>query len=298
MRIAVLASGGGSNLQALIDHMATPAGTLAGQIVLVASNRDDAGAMARARTAGIATHVVSDPADSATLLTALHDADVELLVLAGYLKLVPADVVRAFHGRMLNVHPALLPAYGGTGMYGHHIHEAVLSDGALTTGVTVHFVDEQYDRGPIIAQWPVPVLPGDDARTLAARVLRIEHRLFPLIVEAVAARRIELGADGRAHGHLDAILPPAAPELRFALTIDHGSTTSGHDTGTNGLSLDLARLFHAEHRRNASRPPLRFRQVRTRSFRCPAPCSGMGTRLHRRHGARVARRRTACPRSE
>lgn len=200
-RISVLASGGGSNLQALIDHFAGPAAS-AGMITFVASERESAGALDRARAAGIATGVLDAPLDSDAILSLLETAKTDVLVLAGYLKLVPEAVVRAFRGRMLNVHPALLPSFGGPGMFGKRIHQAVLDHGATLTGVTVHFVDEHFDRGPIIAQWPVPVLPGDDAAVLAARVLRTEHRLLPLCVEAVASGAIVLGDDGRVQGHL------------------------------------------------------------------------------------------------
>ena len=234
-RISVLASGGGSNLQALIDHFAGPA-TAAGVITFVASDRESAGALDRARAAGIATGVVDAPLDGDAILSLLETAKTDVLVLAGYLKLVPADVVRAFRGRLLNVHPALLPSFGGPGMYGMRIHQAVLDHGATVTGVTVHFVDEHFDRGPIIAQWPVPVLPGDDATRLAARVLRAEHRLLPLCVAAVAAGAIVLGEDGRVHGHLDIPVSMQAPDWRFALTEDAAGPSAAFDT-------DVARLF-------------------------------------------------------
>jgi len=240
-RIAVLASGGGSNLQALIDHFAG-AGAHAGEIVWVGSNRADAGALERARSAGITAAAVGDPSDSDALLGALDAAGADLLVLAGYLKLVPAAVVRAFHGRMLNVHPALLPAFGGAGMYGEHVHAAVVASGAAISGVTVHFVDEEFDRGVIIAQWPVPVLPGDTGPSLAARVLRLEHRLYPLCVAGVAAGTIVLGDDGRTHGTLNVPLPPDAPELRFALVNDPRPVAPAlSDPST--IAIDVARLF-------------------------------------------------------
>jgi formyltetrahydrofolate-dependent phosphoribosylglycinamide formyltransferase len=221
-RIAVLASGGGSNLQALLDHLAGPAG-VAGQVVWVGSDKAGCGALTRAEAAGAATHIVHDPADGGALVDALDHAGADVLVLAGYLKLVPEAVVRAFRGRLLNVHPALLPAFGGPGMYGQRIHRAVLAHGAMITGVTVHFVDEEFDRGPIIAQWPVPVLPGDTPDTLAARVLRIEHRLFPLCVTAVAAGTIVLGDDNQVHGHLGVDLPLTSPSYRFGLHEDTDS---------------------------------------------------------------------------
>ena len=240
-RIAVLASGGGSNLQALIDHFAR-AGASAGEIVWVGSNRADAGALERARNAAIATAVIDDPADSDALLGALDGVRAELLVLAGYLKLVPVAVVRAFHGHMLNVHPALLPAFGGAGMYGERVHAAVVASGATISGVTVHFVDEEFDRGAIIAQWPVPVLPGDTGPSLAARALRVEHRLYPLCVAAVAAGTIVLGDDGRTHGSLNVPVPPDAPELRFALTPDPRPVAPAlSDPST--IASDVARLF-------------------------------------------------------
>jgi len=130
--------------------------------------------------------VLRDPADANELLAALGDA--HLVVLAGYLKLVPGAVVSRFRGRMINIHPALLPEFGGPGMYGPRVHEAVLASGARESGATVHFVDEQFDRGAIIAQERVPVMKGDTPETLAARVLEAEHRLLPRIVLELARR--------------------------------------------------------------------------------------------------------------
>lgn len=206
-RIAVLASGGGSNLQALIDHFAADARDV-GEIVWVGSNKADAGALTRARSARIPTGVVLDPQDGLALRQQLSDARADLLVLAGYLKLVPADVVTQFRGRMLNVHPALLPAFGGPGMYGHHVHRAVLAAGVKLSGPTVHFVDEHYDRGAIAAQWPVPVFSDDSESSLAARVLHAEHRLLPRTVAAVASGIVRLDESGRAVG--DVPLPALA----------------------------------------------------------------------------------------
>lgn len=189
-RIAVLASGRGSNLEALARHLALRA-TDAVEIAVVASHRADAGALALARERGIPTTVI-DPADGAGIIARLAAHDVSLVVLAGYVRLLPPEVVRNWPGRIVNVHPALLPAFGGRGMYGRRVHAAVLASGARLTGVTVHFVDETYDRGPAIAQWPVPVLGDDTADVLAARVLRIEHLLFPRAVDAVARGRVRL----------------------------------------------------------------------------------------------------------
>ena len=201
-RIAVLASGGGSNLEALLEHLAARGDQRAGDVVLVMSGRAGAGALEHARRRGIAS-VVGPPDAIAGALRA-HDAD--LVVLAGYLSLVPDDVTRCHRGRMLNVHPALLPAFGGKGLYGARVHRAVLAAGARVSGATVHFVDAHYDRGPIAAQWPVPVLDGDTPETLAARVLRVEHVLLPRVVDAVARGTMHLGDDGRVLG---GFAPPA-----------------------------------------------------------------------------------------
>lgn len=200
LRIAVFASGGGTNLQALLDHFGG-AGASRGRIVLVVSDRADAGALERARRAGVATRVVevrgrAPDEVAAETLEALREAGVELVVLAGYLRLMPPEVVAAYRGRMLNIHPALLPAFGGKGMYGMRIHRAVIEAGCTVTGVTVHFVDERYDTGPILIQWPVPVLPGDTPEELAARVLAVEHRVLPTAVEVLAERLSGGGGGG------------------------------------------------------------------------------------------------------
>ncbi len=146
MRVAVLASGSGSNLQALLDSLRSPEGA---RVILVVSDKSSAGALDRARAAGVPTHVLSDPSDAAAMLGVLREAETDLVVLAGYLRLVPAEVVRAFRDMMINLHPALLPSFGGKGMYGSRVHQAVLDSGATVTGVTVHIVSEEYDKGPI-----------------------------------------------------------------------------------------------------------------------------------------------------
>ena len=130
--------------------------------------------------------MLADPGDPTELVAALDDA--EVVVLAGYLRRIPPAAVVRFRLRMINIHPALLPAFGGPGMYGRRVHERVLASGAAISGATVHYVDEEYDHGPIIAQWPVPVRPGDTPDTLAARVLEVEHRLLPLVVLELARR--------------------------------------------------------------------------------------------------------------
>jgi phosphoribosylglycinamide formyltransferase 1 len=181
--IAVLASGGGTNLQSLIDASERNGSY---RVTRVVSNRAAAGALDRARRHGISATVLRNPADHAEVLAALGDVD--LVVLAGYLKLVPATVVARFRWRMINIHPALLPSFGGSGMYGLRVHAAVLASGATVTGASVHYVDEAFDRGPLIAQWPVPVRSGDTPDALAGRVLAVEHRLLPVVVAELARR--------------------------------------------------------------------------------------------------------------
>jgi phosphoribosylglycinamide formyltransferase-1 len=183
MRVAVALSGRGSNLEALLR--ALPPGSPAA-VVLVLSNHASAGGLEIAQARGIRSALLSDPADASVWLDALREARADLLVLAGYLKLVPAGVVERWRGRIINVHPALLPDFGGPGMYGHHVHEAVLRSGVRESGASVHLVDEVYDRGDLLAQERVPVLPGDTPDTLAALVLAVEHRILPAVVLAAA----------------------------------------------------------------------------------------------------------------
>jgi formyltetrahydrofolate-dependent phosphoribosylglycinamide formyltransferase len=201
-RIAVLASGGGSNLQAILDYFDTLGDAPSGQVVVVASNRPDAGALARATVRDIPAVVLrgTKEPDGPTLADVIADHDVDLIVLAGYLRLLPADIVERFEGRILNVHPALLPAFGGHGMYGNNVHRAVLEAGVKITGVTVHFVNAVYDSGRIIAQWPVPVFATDDVASLAARVLRVEHLIYPRVVDAVAGGRTTLASSATSPG--------------------------------------------------------------------------------------------------
>ena len=204
-RLAVFASGAGSNLQAICDHLEGLGATAPAELVLVVSDREHAPALERARVRGAeAVWVPKDQAHTLGQLLARHE--VTLVALAGYLQLVPAEVTTAFRGRLLNVHPALLPSFGGRGMYGERVHRAVIAAGARVSGPTVHFVDENFDEGAIIAQWPVPVRTDDTPATLGARVLAVEHRLYPWAVAAVAAGNVRLGASGRVEG---------APEFDF-----------------------------------------------------------------------------------
>ncbi|HWP02878.1 MAG TPA: phosphoribosylglycinamide formyltransferase [Gemmatimonadaceae bacterium] len=199
-RIAVLASGSGSNLAALVEHLSLLGDRSPADVVLVASDREDAAALARADAYGIPARLLDAESRGKGLLALLQSHRIDLVALAGYLRLVPEVVTTAYHGRMVNVHPALLPAFGGRGMYGLKVHQAVLEAGVRVTGVTVHFVDASYDRGPIIAQWPVPVHTDDTPETLAARVLRVEHIVYPRVVCALAEGRVRLEDGGAVSG--------------------------------------------------------------------------------------------------
>ncbi|HST07349.1 MAG TPA: phosphoribosylglycinamide formyltransferase [Gemmatimonadaceae bacterium] len=185
-RLAVLASGRGSNLQAIIEHFDNLARERIAKVVLVASNRADSPALLRAATASIDIASFDAADDGSALLELLRKSRVDLVVLAGYLKRIPPAVVREYSGRIINIHPALLPAFGGEGMYGARVHEAVIASGAAESGVTVHLVDNEYDRGPIVAQWTVPVEKSDSPESLAARVLSVEHVVYPRVIEMVA----------------------------------------------------------------------------------------------------------------
>jgi len=217
LRAAVFASGGGTDLQALLDHQATDP---CWRIALVVSDREGAGALERAGRAAVETCVIptrdrrSDEVASETL-GVLREHGVAFVFLAGYLKLLPAQLVAAYRRRILNIHPALLPAFGGKGMYGMNVHRAVIDSGARLSGPTVHLVDEEYDRGAIVAQWPVPVLPGDTPESLAARVLEVEHLLYPLVADHVCRSVLE----GREPG------PMALPGEAFTMAATAASTT-------------------------------------------------------------------------
>ena len=221
-RIAVLASGGGTNLQALIDHF-NAGGSAAARVELVVGSRAGIGALERAERAGIPALVLDGRTMGAdafrdALAEALETHRIDLVVLAGWLQLVPVEVVARYHGRMVNVHPALLPAFGGRGMYGMRVHQAVIASGARVSGATVHFVDERYDEGAIVAQWPVPVLPGDTPEMLAARVLAVEHRILPVAVDALArGDRIPLVDD--APLAFDLVAAPAPADASILRTI-------------------------------------------------------------------------------
>jgi phosphoribosylglycinamide formyltransferase-1 len=193
-RITFLISGRGSNMAALID--AANAGAIDGAVTQVISNRPDAPGLAYAQRHGIATTVVdhraypSRAAFEAALAEAIDASEPDVIVLAGFMRILGADFVQRYTGRMLNIHPSLLPAYPGT-----HTHRRALADRATRHGCTVHFVTADVDGGPIVAQADVPVRPGDDPQSLAARVLEAEHRLLPQVVGWFCAGRIALDGD-------------------------------------------------------------------------------------------------------
>lgn len=199
MNVALFCSGGGSNAGAVLDALA--AGRMEARATLLVTDRDGIGALDRAREHAVPTAVLppsrfaDEEAFAEALLRTLRAHRVDALVLAGYLKRVPGPVVAAYRHRILNVHPSLLPAFGGPGLYGRRVHEAVLRHGCRVSGATVHLVDETYDTGPIVLQACVPVLDGDTPDTLAARVLAEEHRLLPRALALLAAGRLRV--DGR-----------------------------------------------------------------------------------------------------
>ncbi len=196
VRIAVMVSGHGrgSNLQALID--ACRDGVVPGSVELVIGTRKGAPALDRGVAAGIHTMVLKPGRPelaeeyASALLDSLALHAIDLICLAGYMRLLPSRVVRAYRWRIMNVHPALLPAFGGRGMFGEAVHRAVIESGATESGCTVHFVDEEYDHGPVILQRRVPVLPADTPETLAARVLPVEHRTYADAVRLFAEGRL------------------------------------------------------------------------------------------------------------
>lgn len=190
-QIAVFVSGGGSNLQALLDHFGSRAEK--GRIALVVSNRAEAGALERARRHSIASAVVT-PEDSDGILSVLAAHGIDLIALAGYLRRIPADVVAAYPRRIVNVHPGPLPEFGGAGMYGERVHAAVLASGRAESAVSIHYVDDEYDRGPLIARYPVAVVKGDTPATLGARTLAREHEVFARVLEDVIESEIHSSA--------------------------------------------------------------------------------------------------------
>ena len=185
VRIAILASGNGSNAQQLMDHFRDHPHA---RVVLVGCDKPRAGVVQRAWDRGVPCYLFDGThLRGGAVQRELQGQGVDLVVLAGFLRLIPAEIVQAFPGRIINIHPALLPKYGGKGMYGHHVHEAVIAAKETESGITIHYVNERFDEGGHIAQFKCPVLPGDTPDTLAARTHALEHAHFPGVVEGQVA---------------------------------------------------------------------------------------------------------------
>jgi phosphoribosylglycinamide formyltransferase 1 len=196
MNLAFLASHGGSNMQAIIDSIKK--GLLKANPVLVISNNSNSKALERARNEGIdwchlsnSTHADSLELDLA-IVELLNRHETDLVVLAGYMKKIGDKTLKAFQGRILNIHPALLPKFGGKGMYGMKVHEAVIASGETESGPTVHLIDDQYDNGPILAQYKIPVLKQDTAESLAEKVLKEEHQIYWQTIAKIVSGEIKL----------------------------------------------------------------------------------------------------------
>ena len=181
---AIFASGGGSNARKIIEHFK---GSSVGRVALVVSNKANAGVLSIAEEHGIPTQIIDRQGfyETEQILELLKEHKIGFVVLAGFLWLVPGYLVRAFPRRILNIHPALLPKFGGKGMYGHHVHEAVKASGETETGMTIHFVNEHYDEGDIVFQARCPVSKEDSPEDIARNVLALEHRYFPETIERV-----------------------------------------------------------------------------------------------------------------
>ena len=194
LHLGVLISGGGTTLRNFLDHIAD--GRLSAEIAIVIASRPDCGGVAKARSAGVACEVVArrDFADTASFSRAifdrLRDAGVDLVALSGFLSLI--EIPDDYRFRVLNIHPGLVPAFCGKGFYGHRVHEAALARGVKVSGCTVHFADNEYDHGPIVAQRSVPVLEDDTPETLAARVFAAECELYPACVQLFAEGKLSI----------------------------------------------------------------------------------------------------------
>lgn len=186
VRIAILASGSGSNAQRLIEHFK---GHSKAEVAIVGCDQPLAGVIARAWDLGVPLYLFNGAQlRSGEVLRELQGQRIDLVVLAGFLRLIPVDMVKAYPGCIINIHPALLPKHGGKGMYGHHVHEAVISAKEAESGITIHYVNERFDEGEHIAQFKCPVLPSDTPDTLAARIHQLEHAHFPQVVEEILSK--------------------------------------------------------------------------------------------------------------
>ncbi len=180
--IAIFASGRGSNAQKIIQHFAA---NEKARVALIVTNNKDAGVIGIAEEENIPLEVINKKnlSNQGHVLSILDSYQIDFIVLAGYLLLIPSFLVHAFHGRMLNIHPALLPKFGGKGMYGMRVHEAVKEAGEIETGITVHFVNESFDEGNIVFQAKTPVFPDEEPGDIAASVRILEHEYFPKVIQ-------------------------------------------------------------------------------------------------------------------
>lgn len=200
-RIAILASGGGSNAEAMLKHFAEGSGAEVAEVVWVCTNRKEAGVRAVAQRFGVEdSHLQKADIQAGALLEGLREREVDWVALAGFLLKVPEEVCEAFAGRMVNIHPALLPKHGGPGMYGMHVHRAVKEAGDRLSGMTVHLVNQDYDEGDIVFQGEVELAAADTAEDIAAKVLELEHRHYAQVLEGLI--RLAHGWDVRDNTHL------------------------------------------------------------------------------------------------
>jgi phosphoribosylglycinamide formyltransferase-1 len=181
-KIVVLASGNGSNLQAVIDSCKSGILKSIAQVSCVISNNAEAFALERAKKENISAYCIKDNVE---LFDFLKKTNCDLICLAGYLRLIDKNIVERFIGKILNIHPSLLPKFGGKGMFGHFVHEAVFLSGEKKTGPTVHFVDEVYDNGKIVLQKEIDILENDNAQSISKKVLKIEHEIYPIAIKKV-----------------------------------------------------------------------------------------------------------------
>lgn len=190
LNLAIFASGGGSNAEAIIGYLKGHSELSVGLIV---SNRQDAGVLNRAANHGIETLVIDRKEfyENKKITARLADAQIDLIVLAGFLWLIPKYLIEYFPNRVINIHPALLPKYGGKGMYGHHVHQAVFDNKEKESGITIHYVNENYDEGNVILQAHCPLLPTDQPEDIARKVLSLEHQVYPVAVEMVGRFIVE-----------------------------------------------------------------------------------------------------------
>ena len=187
LKIAILASGSGSNAQALIEYFTQSPW---GRVEILVTNNPQAGVIERAERLGVACKSFNPKTESDEILLLL-ESSADIILLAGYLRRIPVNWTRAFNGRIFNIHPSLLPKFGGKGMYGRYVHEAVSAAGESVTGITIHIVNEQYDEGTIVAQYQVEITPGEAPQSIEEKVRELELEYFGPTIESWMAKRSE-----------------------------------------------------------------------------------------------------------